>query len=134
MKEMANVCPRYHHAVELLGRRWTGAIVVLLLQGVSRFNELAARIPEMSDRMLSERLKELEAEGIVERSVKPETPVRVEYSLTEKGKALQSAVSAISAWAENWLPDPEQETTEIGRGRQLRQDSAPDGKLPDPLA
>lgn len=121
MKEMANVCPRYHHAVELLGRRWTGAIIVLLLQGVSRFNDLAGRIPEMSDRMLSERLKELEAEGIVERKVVPETPVRVEYRLTDKGRALQSAVAAISDWAETWLPLP-------------RQDGAPDGNLPDPVA
>ena len=131
---MANVCPRYHRAVELLGRRWTGAIVVLLLQGVSRFNELAARIPEMSDRMLSERLKELEAEGIVERKVLPETPVRVEYSLTEKGRALQSAVSAISEWAEAWLPLPETEGVPAGSGREIRQDSAPDGQLSDPVA
>lgn len=121
MEDMANVCPRYHRAVELLGRRWTGAIVILLLQGVSRFNELAARIPEMSDRMLSERLKELEAEGIVKRTVRPETPVRVEYGLTEKGRALQTAVSAISEWAETWLPAPHQE-------------SAPDGTLTDPVA
>ena len=133
MKEMANVCPRYHHAVELLGRRWTGAIVVLLLQGVSRFNELAGKIPEMSDRMLSERLKELEAEGIVERRVLPETPVRVEYRLTEKGRALQEAVSAISTWAETWLPQPDDET-DRGAQPSIRQDSAPDGKLPDPIA
>lgn len=118
---MTNVCPRYHRAVELLGRRWTGAIVVLLLQGVSRFNELATRIPEMSDRMLSERLKELEAEGIVARDVLPETPVRVEYRLTEKGRALQSPVAAISEWAETWLPAP-------------RQEGAPDGMPVDPVA
>ena len=134
MKEMATVCPRYHHAVELLGKRWTGAIVVLLLAGANRFNELASRIPEMSDRMLSERLKELEAEGIVERVVLPETPVRVEYRLTEKGRSLQDAVGAISEWAERWLPLPESEGgTETG-GSELRQDSAPDGLPPDPVA
>ncbi|MEX2536909.1 MAG: winged helix-turn-helix transcriptional regulator [Trueperaceae bacterium] len=105
MKESLHVCPRYHHAVELLGRRWTGAIVVLLLEGKTRFNELSASIPQMSDRMLSERLKELEAEKIVKRTVIPETPVRVEYRLTEKGRALQAAVAAISEWAESWLPE-----------------------------
>ena len=131
---MATVCPRYHHAVELLGKRWTGAIVVLLLGGANRFNELASRIPEMSDRMLSERLKELEAEGIVERVVLPETPVRVEYRLTEKGRSLQDAVGAISEWAERWLPLPESEGGAETGGSELRQDSAPDGLPPDPLA
>jgi DNA-binding HxlR family transcriptional regulator len=107
MKDLNRVCPRYHHAIELIGRRWTGAIVVLLLDGHCRFNELAARVPEMSDRMLSERLKELEAEGIVRRVVIPETPVRVEYRLTEKGRSLEPAVKAISEWAEAWLDDPD---------------------------
>lgn len=107
MTDRELVCPRYHHAVEVIGRRWTGAILVLLLSGRTRFNELAASIPEMSDRMLSERLKELEAEGIVRRHVTPETPVRVDYQLTEKGRALQAAVSAISKWAEEWLPASE---------------------------
>lgn len=105
MKEFTHVCPRYHHAVELLGRRWTGAIMVLLLRGCNRFTEISASIPEMSDRMLSERLKELESEGIVQRIVIPETPVRVEYRLTDKGRALQTAVSAITEWAESWLPE-----------------------------
>lgn len=81
--------------------------MVLLLQGCNRFTELSASIPEMSDRMLSERLKELESEEIVQRVVIPETPVRVEYRLTDKGRALQNAVSAISEWAENWLPENE---------------------------
>ena len=96
-------CPRYHHAVELLGARWTGAIVRALLRGVARFSDLAQTIPGMSDRMLSERLKALEAEGVVVRRVIPETPVRVEYGLTEKGRALAGAVAAISDWASEWL-------------------------------
>lgn len=97
-------CPRYHHAVELLGGRWTGAIVRALLSGKTRFTDVAHAIPGLSDRMLSERLKELESEGVVERCVIPETPVRIEYSLTEKGRGLAAAVQAISAWAEEWLP------------------------------
>ncbi len=96
-------CPRYHQAVELIGRRWTGAIVRALLHGVTRFSGLTATIPGLSDRMLSERLKELETEGIVVRTVHPTTPVGVEYQLTPKGQALAAAVEAIAQWAEAWL-------------------------------
>lgn len=101
------VCPRYHHAVELIGRRWTGAIVRIMLGGATRFSDLTVAIPGLSDRMLSERLKELEAEGIVQRNVFAETPVRIEYLVTDKGRALSAVVDSIGAWAEAWLPlDP----------------------------
>jgi DNA-binding HxlR family transcriptional regulator len=101
-------CPIFHRAVELIGRRWTGAIVRALLAGASRFGELTETIPELSDRMLSERLKELEAQGIVARTVIPATPVRIEYHLTEKGRALAPVLDAVSAWAGEWLtPDGE---------------------------
>src|SRR6059058_3193870 len=83
------LCGRFHAAVELVGRRWTGAVIQLLLDGRMRYAELRSAIPEISDRMLSERLRELETEGIVARRVIPETPVRVEYELTEKGRALE---------------------------------------------
>lgn len=98
------LCPRYHHAVELIGRRWTGAIIRIMLGGTTRFSDMTQAIPGMSDRMLSERLKELEAEGIVERSVFAETPVRIEYRVTDKGRALSDVVESIGAWAEEWLP------------------------------
>lgn len=97
-------CPRYHHAVELIGRRWTGAIIRAMLGGVTRFSDLTQTVPGLSDRMLSERLKELEAEGIVERTVFPDTPVRIEYHVTAKGRALAGVVDSIAAWAEHWLP------------------------------
>jgi DNA-binding HxlR family transcriptional regulator len=100
-------CPRYHHAVELIGRRWTGAILRAMLSGRCRFSEIAAAVPGLSDRLLSERLKELEAEGIVVRQVYPETPVRIEYLLTEKGRALDLATRAVADWAQTWLPVPE---------------------------
>jgi len=100
------LCPRYHHAVELLGRRWTGAIISILLRGPARYNEIRTEIPDISDRMLAERLKELEAEGLLVRTVIPEPPVGVEYALTEKGRALESAVLAIAKWAERWIPPP----------------------------
>lgn len=95
-------CPNYHRAVELIGRRWTGAILRVLLSGATRFSDVTAAIPGLSDRLLSERLKELEAEGIVTRTVIPATPVRIEYRLTEKGAALNEVMLAISAWAEAW--------------------------------
>jgi DNA-binding HxlR family transcriptional regulator len=99
-------CPRYLHAVELVGRRWTGAIVRALLAGPARYNEIRTTIPDLSDRMLSERLRELESEGIVVRSVIPDVPVRVEYSLTDKGHALEQAIVAIAKWAEQWVEAP----------------------------
>jgi DNA-binding HxlR family transcriptional regulator len=97
------LCSRYHRAIELIGRRWTGAIVFLLLHSRCRFATLRDAIPDITDRMLSERLQELEEEAIVERTVVPETPVRVEYSLTKKGRALASAIDAMTAWAERWV-------------------------------
>ena len=97
------LCARFHKAVELIGRRWSGAIIQILLHGPSRYAELRSAIPDITDRMLSERLRELEEEQIVARTVVPETPVRVEYSLTPKGRALAPALAAIGHWAEKWV-------------------------------
>ena len=96
------LCPKFHAAVELIGRRWTGAIIYLLLKSRLRFAGLRDAIPDITDRMLSERLQELEQAGIVERTVIPETPVRVEYSLTRKGHALAAAIDAVTDWAGKW--------------------------------
>src|SRR5919201_3185444 len=93
------LCARFHRASELIGRRWTGAIIFVLLKSRCRFATLRDAIPDITDRMLSERLQELEQEGIVERTVLPDPPVRFEYSLTPKGRAFASAVDAISEWA-----------------------------------
>lgn len=95
-------CPIFHHAIELIGRRWTGAILRAIRCDLARYNEIAAAIPGLSDRLLSERLKELEAEGIVKRTVIPETPVRIEYRLTDSGRDLIPAFDAVSEWAEKW--------------------------------
>lgn len=97
------LCARFHKAVELIGRRWSGAIIQILLQGSSRYAELRSCIPDITDRMLSERLRELEEEQIVARTVIPETPVRVEYALTAKGRALAPSLAAIGQWAEKWV-------------------------------
>lgn len=98
------LCTRFHRASELIGRRWTGAIIFLLLKQTCRFATLRDAIPDITDRMLSERLQELEDEGLVERTVVPQTPVRVEYSLTRKGRALAEPISAIANWAEKYVP------------------------------
>jgi DNA-binding HxlR family transcriptional regulator len=97
-------CPLYHEAIELIGRRWTGAIVSVLIQRTTlRFGEIAESVPELSDRLLSERMKELEARGVVTRTVRPGRPVRVEYELTEMGRALEPAVQELERWARQWL-------------------------------
>jgi len=94
-------CSLYHRAVELVGRRWTGAILIVLLDGPLRFSEVGALVPDLSDRLLSERMKELESEGIVERRALE--GARVEYRLTEKGVALEPTVHALQSWARVWL-------------------------------
>jgi DNA-binding HxlR family transcriptional regulator len=107
MRVMKNMCPRYQVAMEILGKRWTGLIVNVLLEGPKRFSALAARLELVSERMLSERLKELELHGILQRHVRPDSPVRVQYELTEKGRALSGVVSAIETWAGQWVSIPE---------------------------
>jgi DNA-binding HxlR family transcriptional regulator len=99
-------CPRYTRAVEIIGRRWTGAILRALMAGRTRFTEIVRTVPGLSDRLLSERLKELEQEGLIVRTVTPSTPVRVSYALTAKGEALFPVVKDLATWAEEWLPAP----------------------------
>jgi DNA-binding HxlR family transcriptional regulator len=97
----ASVCPLYHDAVELIGRRWTGAILAVLLEdGPLRFRQIAQAVPDLSDRLLSERMRELEARGIVERT---EIGAGVQYALTEMGRDLDAAVAELRLWARRWL-------------------------------
>jgi DNA-binding HxlR family transcriptional regulator len=96
------VCPHFHHAIELIGKRWTGAIVCALTERPMRYGELGKAIPGLSDRLLSQRLRELEEEGLVERQVEAATPVRVTYSLTEAGQQLDPVLSELKAWARRW--------------------------------
>lgn len=99
------VCPRFHAAVELIGRRWTGAILFKLIDGPHFFRELLAAIPGMSDRLLSQRLRELEAEGLVERSVHGGAPARVSYCLTAAGAELEPALRELYDWAQDHRVD-----------------------------
>jgi DNA-binding HxlR family transcriptional regulator len=101
--ERRTCCTYYHRAVELIGKRWSGAILAVLMDGPLHFSEIRRAVPDISDRLLSERLKELEVEGIVERRVIDGSPVRTEYSLTKKGKALEPSLRTLQAWAQNYL-------------------------------
>lgn len=96
------VCPHFHHAIELIGKRWTGAIVCALTERPMRYAELGKAVPGLSDRLLSQRLRELEDEGLVERQVEAGTPVRVIYSLTEAGQQLDPVLSELKSWARRW--------------------------------
>src|SRR5438067_1864747 len=93
----------FQRAIELIGKRWTGAVIRALMAGAARFNQLLMGIPGISDRVLTERLRELETEGLVERLVDPGPPVRVSYRLTQRGRALEPVLAAVSQWAESWL-------------------------------
>lgn len=100
--EKIHMCPRFESAFELLGKRWTGLIIRSLMNGAKRFSDIQEIIPNLSARMLTERFKELEEQGILLRSVYPEMPVRIEYELTEKGRDLEKAMDEIQSWAEKW--------------------------------
>ncbi|OPA76194.1 MarR family transcriptional regulator [Paenibacillus selenitireducens] len=100
------LCPRFEKAVEILSKRWVSFIVFQLLSGPRRFSEIENSLPNISGRLLSERLKELESDGIVNREVYPETPVRIEYSLTEMGLALAPIFGEISKWSSDWIQIP----------------------------
>ena len=114
------VCGRFHQAVELIGARWTGALLNVLLRGPVRYADLRSAVPEISDRMLCERLRALEDADIVVRKVSPEPPVRVDYELTEKGRALEPALNAIGAWAEKWIPLPTKSEATRNRSAKRR--------------
>ena len=96
------VCEHFQHAAEILGRRWNPQVIRVLLYGPARFGELRERVPGISDTLLSERLKQLEAEGIVLRTVHGGRPVLIEYSLTESGAGLGKAIDALGEWAERF--------------------------------
>lgn len=98
----STLCPKFEKAMRILSQRWSGLIIYQLLSGPQRFCTIESSLP-VSGRLLSERLKDLEQEGIVKRDVYPETPVRIEYSLTEKGLELEPVLKEIEKWSQEWI-------------------------------
>ncbi len=111
------ICEHFRRAAEIVGRRWNPQIIAVLLAGPNRFRGIRTAVPGISDRLLSERLKALEAEGILRREVTPETPVRIEYSLTEKGAGLAGAIDDLAEWAERWADGEAEPTPPVAPAR-----------------
>ncbi|HEX8917478.1 MAG TPA: winged helix-turn-helix transcriptional regulator [Chloroflexota bacterium] len=113
----STVCSRFHRAVELVGGRWNGPILQAALAGRHRYADIKSAVPGLSDTMLSQRLRELEAEGLLERCVVPSSPVRVEYYPTDKGRALDPVLRAVAAWADQWIEPVDDLAGEAAAGR-----------------
>lgn len=122
MATKTHLCPKYEYAMSLLGKRWSGLIIKAMMEGPCRFNELLSTVERVSDRVLTERLRELEAAGLVERRVYPESPVRIEYSLTPKGRDMEQVLEALQVWADKWVTPEEvmrEEAAEKEGGKKL---------------
>ncbi|HEV7981203.1 helix-turn-helix domain-containing protein [Amycolatopsis sp.] len=109
MDDVHRVCVRFHAAIELIGARWTGAILRVMFTGQTRYAEIKAAVPGLSDTMLAQRLRTLETEGLIERRVIPATPVQVEYHLTEMGLDLEPVLASVISWSHRWIPLPDQD-------------------------
>jgi DNA-binding HxlR family transcriptional regulator len=103
---LTEVCPHFHAAIEMIGKRWSGAIIWALSDGPLRFAELKRAVPGLSDRLLSRRLRELETAGMISRTVEDDLPVKVTYELTEKGRSLKPAIQMLREWACDWHQEP----------------------------
>jgi len=101
--DYTRMCPKYELAAELICKKWTGLIIRVLMGGPKRFKDIKEQIPDMSDKMLTDRMKELEAAGVVVRKVYPEMPVRIEYELTEKGRDMKNVIESIQEWGNRWM-------------------------------
>jgi DNA-binding HxlR family transcriptional regulator len=110
MSDVHPVCARFHAAIELIGAKWSGAVLQALFTGSHRFADIRAAIPGVSDMMLTRRLRELEAAGLVERRVIPVSPVHVEYHLTQMGREARPVLDAVIAWSHQWIPLPADDT------------------------
>jgi DNA-binding HxlR family transcriptional regulator len=106
MSDVHPVCARFHTAIELIGAKWSGAVLQALFTGSHRFTDIRAAIPAVSDVMLTRRLRELEDAGLVERRVMPTSPVHVEYHLTQMGRDAGPVLDAVIGWSHKWIPVP----------------------------
>ncbi|HWD05073.1 MAG TPA: winged helix-turn-helix transcriptional regulator [Amycolatopsis sp.] len=105
-EEAHRVCSRFHAAIELIGTRWTGAILRAVFTGHHRFAQIKAAVPGISDTMLAQRLRLLEEEDLLEKRVHATTPVQVEYHLTTKSRDLEPVLDAVMAWSHKWISLP----------------------------
>jgi len=128
--QMSEFCASYASLMDLLGRRWMGIVLRVLMTGPHRFSEILAAVPGLSDPLLTQRLRELEAKKLVDRRVLPTSPVRVEYELTEAGRDLELAVRTLSQWAEKWWFTPASEPAAAHK----QPASLADSSLPRPFA
>ena len=96
------VCEHFQRAAEMVAQRWVPQVIRALEVGPARFGDLRDREPLISDHLLSQRLKALETDGIVERRVTPSTPVRIEYRLSKSGRELARVFEQLGTWAERW--------------------------------
>lgn len=96
------ICPKFEKAISILSQRWTGLVIYQLLSGTQRFNEIQSAIG-ISGKVLSDRLKDLEQKGLVKRDVIPDTPVVIEYSLTDKGRSMEPILKSIEQWSQKWM-------------------------------
>ena len=102
MTQEAPICQHFQRAADLIGKRWNPQVVRALQTGSTRFGDIKGAIPQISDALLSDRLKELEAEDIITRDVTPSTPVLIEYHLTQRGRDLTKVMDELARWAERW--------------------------------
>jgi DNA-binding HxlR family transcriptional regulator len=116
MPDVHPVCRRFHAAIELIGARWTGAILRVLFTGQHRYGQIKAAVPGVSDTMLAERLRTLEADALIERRVIPSSPVQVEYHLTAKGRDLEPVLDAVISWSHRWIPLPDTTCESVAAG------------------
>ena len=110
MDDVHRVCTRYHSAIEMIGTRWTGAILRVVFTGTHRYAQIKAAVPGLSDTMLATRLRTMEAEGLLRREVIPSTPVQVEYHLTEMGRDLEPGIGELITWSHKWISLPDDGT------------------------
>jgi DNA-binding HxlR family transcriptional regulator len=101
--EGSRYCPKFHTTIELIGRRWNGAILLAIIRGADRYKDVLDAVPGLSERLLAQRLKELEQAQIIARDVVPSTPVRVTYHLTPRGTELAKAIEPLLSWGDRWI-------------------------------
>jgi DNA-binding HxlR family transcriptional regulator len=100
-KEIEHICTNFHNAIEFIGKRWMGAVIYALLEGPKRYHEIISTIPGISDRLLTERLRDLENEGLIVKKILSTSPKKVVYELTPIGIELEEVINILIKWVKN---------------------------------